>query len=328
VGRILINSNGIEIAQNDRLVAFLEKHHRQIEVYLQFDGFRLETHRHHRGADLRRIKQKAVERLSQAGVFTTLTMTAALGVNDDEIGDVLLYALETPFVGGVSIQPQFGSGRSTAIDPDARLTHGGALARLAGQTGGVVSWRDLTALPCSHPHCCSIGYLLRTDAGEWKSLAAIVGHETLKAHLGLVSNRIVDPDLSADLRRLVKESLLGLFSESSSLAQPSMGELFRNVCTACDLGLSTLARLAGEAVLGGITGRRDALRDLLGKRVKRITVKPFMDMNTMIEERLTQCCVHVGTQGDLGHQCVPFCAAQAWPALHRMKLSERAGAAA
>ncbi len=30
VGRILINSNGIEIAQNDRLLAFLEKHHRRI----------------------------------------------------------------------------------------------------------------------------------------------------------------------------------------------------------------------------------------------------------------------------------------------------------
>jgi uncharacterized radical SAM superfamily Fe-S cluster-containing enzyme len=322
VGRILINSNGIEIAQDDRLLTFLEKHHRQIEVDLHFDGFRLETHRHHRGADLRRIKARAVERLSQAGVFTTLTMTASLGVNDDEIGDVLLHALETPFVGGVSIQPQFGSGRSTAIDPDSRLTHGGVLARLAGQTGGLVTWRDLTALPCSHPHCCSIGYLLKTDAGEWKSLAAIVGHETLKAHLGLVSNRIVDPELSADLRRLVKESLLGLFSESSSLAQAGIGDLFRNVCTACDLGLSTLARLAGEAMLG----RRDALRDLLGRRVKRITVKPFMDMHMMIEERLAQCCVHVGTKGELGHQCVPFCAAQAWPALHRLKLSERAGA--
>src|SRR5436305_1053891 len=280
VGRILINSNGIEIAQNDRLLAFLEKHHRQIEVYLQFDGFRLETHRHHRGADLRRIKARAVERLSRAGVFTTLTMTAALGVNDDEIGDVLRLALDTPFIGGVSIQPQFGSGRSGAIDPMNRLTHTGVLGRLSEQTKGLVTWRDLTALPCSHPHCCSIGYLLKTDAGEWKSLAAIVGPETLKAHLGLVSNRIVDPDLSADLRRLVKESLLGLFSESSSLAQPSMGDLFRNVCTACDLGLSTLARLAGEAVLGGITGRKDALRDLLGKRLKRVTAPPFMDVNT------------------------------------------------
>ena len=86
----------------------------RIEIYLQFDGFRLETHAYHRAADLRRIKSDAVQRLSDAGVFTTLTMTAALGVNDDEIGDVIRYALETPFVGGVSIQPQFGSGRSGA----------------------------------------------------------------------------------------------------------------------------------------------------------------------------------------------------------------------
>ena len=327
VGRILINSNGIEIAQNDRLMAYLERHRKRIEIYLQFDGFRLETHRYHRGADLRRIKQEAVARLSKAGVFTTLTMTAALGVNDDEIGDVLLYALETPFVGGVSIQPQFGSGRSTPIDPQARLTHTGVLARLGPQTNGLVSWRDLTALPCSHPHCCSIGYLMRTDAGTWRSLTSIVGHERLKTHLDLVSNRIVDQELSAELRSMVKASLLGLFSESSSLAQPSIGELFHNVCQSCDLGLTDLVRLAGGALLG----RTEGLRDLLGRRVKRITVKPFMDVHTMIEERLVQCCVHVGTARDLqdgppaAHQCVPFCAAQAWPALGRMKLAERAG---
>ena len=139
-----------------------------------------------------------------------------------------------------------------------------------------------------------------------------------------MSNRIVDPELSAELRAMVKQSLLGLFSESSSLAQPSIGELFGTVCQGCDLGLSDLVRLAGGALLG----RQEGLRQLLGARVKRITVKPFMDVHTMLEERLTQCCVHVGTareraDGEVAHQCVPFCAAQAWPALGRMKLSER-----
>ena len=51
------------------------------------------------------------------------------------------------------------------------------LARLGPQTDGLVTWRDLTALPCSHPHCCSIGYLFRTDAGEWRSLVGMIGHE-------------------------------------------------------------------------------------------------------------------------------------------------------
>lgn len=318
--RILINSNGIEIAQNDALLAFLARHNQRIEVYLQFDGFRLETHRYHRGADLRRIKQQVIERLSQHGIFTTLTMTATLGVNDDEIGDLIKLALATPFIGGVSIQPQFGSGRSTSIDPLRRLTHTGALARLGPQTDGLVTWRDLTALPCSHPHCCSVGYMLKTDSGEWKSLVGIIGHEQLKQHLGLVSNRIADREMAAQLRELVKQSLLGLLSEQSSLTHPMIGDLFRNICENCDLGLSTLMRLAGDALLG----RRTQLRELLGQRVKRITIKPFMDVDTMLEERLTQCCVHVGTQSAAQHQCAPFCAVQAWPQLGQMKLSERA----
>jgi len=321
VVRVLVNSNGIRLAKDDKLLAFFEKHNRRVEVYLQFDGFRLETHRAHRGADLRRIKEDAIRRLSDAGVFTTLTMTASLGVNDDEIGDVIRLALDTPFVGGISIQPQFGSGRSAAIDPNDRLTHTGVLARLGPQTNGLVTWRDLTALPCSHPHCCSVGYMLKTDSGEWKSLTSIIGHERLKSHLDLVANRINDPELSAQLRGLLKEALLGLLSEQSSLTHPSVAQIFRDVCESCDLGLSTLLRLAGDALLGN-TSR---FRKLVAERIKRITIKPFMDMNTMLEERLLQCCVHVGTQrGDTNaeHQCAPFCAVQAWPALASTKLAE------
>jgi hypothetical protein len=66
---------------------------------------------------------------------------------------------------------------------------------------------------------------------------------------------------------------------------------------------------------------------MLGERVKRITIKPFMDINTMIEERLTQCCVHVATVNETtqAHQCAPFCAVQAWAPLTRRKLSTVTG---
>lgn len=312
--RVLINSNGIEISRNDRLLGYLSDHSDRVEVYLQFDGFRKETSIHHRNADLRSMKERAIDRLSAAGVFTTLTMTAALDVNDDEIGSVIIKALETPFVGGVSIQPQFGSGRSGPIDPLRRLTHTGTLARLGPQTGGVVQWDDLIALPCSHPHCCSVGYMLQTDAGDWRSLCRIVGHDQLEAHLDLVANRIVDPELDGHLKALVKESLLGLFSEQTSLSHPTIGRLFRDVCEACDLGISGLLRLAGAA------SSQRKLRELLARRVKRIVIKPFMDMNTMIEERLMQCCVHVGTISEQD-QCAPFCAVQAWQPLSQQKLS-------
>lgn len=150
ITRILLNSNGLRIAEDDRLLDLLTEWRHRAEVYLQYDGLSAGAHRHHRGGDLRRVKQIALQRLSQRQVFTTLVMTAALGVNDDEIGAVVNLALPTPYAGGVSIQPQFGSGRSAYIDPQDRLTHTGVLSRLGPQTDGLVTWRDMTALPCSH----------------------------------------------------------------------------------------------------------------------------------------------------------------------------------
>jgi uncharacterized radical SAM superfamily Fe-S cluster-containing enzyme len=327
VVRILVNTNGLRLAHDDALLALLRQHRERVEVYLQYDGTSAEASRHHRGADLRGHKDLALTRLSDAGVFTTLTMTAALGVNDGEIGAVLEKGLGTPYVGGVTVQPVFGSGRGGAIDASDRLTHTGVLSRLEEQTNGRVTWRDVTALPCSHPHCCSVGYLLRDDSGTWRSLTALAGHDRLKTWLELepeiVANRIADRSIPAALRATVKESLLGLLSEQSSLSHPSIGELWRTINQNCDLGIGTLTRLAAST----LPGQRERLRALLGERVLRLTVKPFMDMNTMIEERLTQCCVHVATVNELTatHQCAPFCAVQAWAPLARTRLSTAPG---
>ena len=218
VVRVLVNTNGVRIARDDELLDLLTRHRERVEVYLQYDGDSAEASRHHRGGDLRQLKDRAIERLSRRGIFTTLTMTAALGVNDGEIGAVVKRAMDTPYVGGVSIQPQFGSGRSGVIDWTQRLTHTGVLARLGPQTAGMVTWRDMTALPCSHPHCCSVGYLLRDDSGQWSSLTALVGPDRLLTLLDvapdMVANRIADTDIPAGLRRAVKESLHGLLSSS------------------------------------------------------------------------------------------------------------------
>jgi len=317
ITRILVNSNGVRIANDDALLDLLTLHRERVEVYLQYDGLSAETHRHHRGGDLGRLKQQALQRLSEREIFTTLVMTATLGVNDHEIGAMVQLALDTPYVGGLTIQPQFGSGRSGAIDPMERLTHTGVLKRLGPQTDGAVTWRDLTALPCSHPHCCSVGYLVRDDSDRWRSLVSLIGAESLKDKLGLVANRIADTEIPRELRLAVQESLLGLLSEQSSLSHPEIGDVWRNICENCDLGMSTLLTLASSA----LPGRRRKIRRLLGERVVRLTVKPFMDMSTMIEERLIQCCVHVGTRSTEQHQCAPFCAVQAWPALSRQRLS-------
>jgi 7,8-dihydro-6-hydroxymethylpterin dimethyltransferase len=324
--RIMVNSNGMRIATDDELLALLSRHRERVEVYLQYDGSSKESSIYHRGGDLTRFKDAAIARLSEAGVFTTLTMTATLGVNDGEIGDVVLRALETPFVGGVALQPVFGSGRGHGIDPMDRLTHTGVLARLEEQTGGVVAWHDLTALPCSHPHCASVGYMLKDDSGVWRSLTSLIGHDRLLEWLEIdpdsIANRIADSAIPLSLRSILKSSLLDLLSEQSSLSHPGTAELWKNICTQCDLGIGTLTTLAA----GSLPGQHQRLRRLLAERVTRITVKPFMDISTMIEERLAQCCVHVGTKSDAGaHQCAPFCAVQAWPQLARQRMSTATG---
>jgi uncharacterized radical SAM superfamily Fe-S cluster-containing enzyme len=328
ITRIIVNTNGIEIARNDEMLKLFKKHNDRIEVYLQFDGISKEAHKHHRNVDLREVKKRAIERLTGAEVFVVLTMTVALGVNDNEIGDVIKVALDTPFVSGVSIQPQFGSGRSNDIDELDRLTHTGVLSRFEEQTNGLLSWKDMTSLPCSHPHCCSVGYVFETDDGDWKSLVELVGEENLKKYLGLFSNTFANGELSKEIKSSISKAipkkltnaLLNLLSEQTTLTDPKVGDLFSDICEHCNLGISDMANLARNSI------SKKRIRKLLAHKAKRIVIKPFMDINTMLEERLMQCCVHVGTKSkeDL-HQCAPFCAVQAWPWLSEQRLSTSAG---
>ena len=187
-----------------RSLACCTRHRERVEVYLQYDGESRRGVRPTTAAPTSAGSRSGrIERLSAAGVFTTLTMTAALGVNDDEIGAVVKRALDTPYVGGVTdpagVRLRAVRRASTRCD---RLTHTGVLARLEEQTGGLVTWRDLTALPCSHPHCCSVGYLLRDDSGTWRSLTALIGHDRLKQWLDLepdvLANRIADDAIPGD----------------------------------------------------------------------------------------------------------------------------------
>ena len=113
-----------------------------------------------------------------------------------------------------------------------------------------MTWRDLTALPCSHPHCCSVGYLLRDDSGTWQSLTALIGHDRLKQWLDLepdlLANRIADDAIPG---RACSEVVQGLaarpaVASSRSLSHPSMATIWRDICQNCDLGIGTLPTLA------------------------------------------------------------------------------------
>jgi uncharacterized radical SAM superfamily Fe-S cluster-containing enzyme len=271
----------------------------RVEVYLQYDGQRAFTHELLRGLDLREVKARVIARLSAARVFTTLVMTVA-PENADQIGEVLDTAFATPYVGGVMYQPLFASGRAPKVDPMARVTTTGVLARLEAQSSNGVHARDLIALPCSHPDCCSIGYFLRAGDGRYASLAAILGEETLRANLSIFGNQIAFTDALAQIRN----ALTSVMSETMTLSRPELAGHLKTLCETCGLGgITDLLRLA--------FGRGATVR-FVGERVKRVTVKHFMDADTLITERLEQCCVHVAGAGNDPVR-MPFCAARLFP---------------
>ena len=307
ITRILLNTNGVRVANDDAFLSLLARHRDRVEVYLQYDGEREEAQRALRGTDLRATKSRAIERLSSARVFTTLVATVS-AVNADDVGAILDRAFSTPYVGGVMFQPVFASGRAPSFDPMRRVTTTGVLRRIETQTAGRVRAHDLIALPCSHPDCCSIGYFLGDGHGAFRSLAAIVGEEDLKRSLSVFGNAIAFTDTLAQVRA----ALGGVMSESMTLSRPELVGHLKTICTACDVGgFGEMLRLA---FVPGASAR------FVGERVKRVTIKHFMDADTLITERLEQCCVHVaGAGSDVVR--MPFCAARLFPKVRERALS-------
>ncbi len=309
VTRVVLNTNGVRIARDDKFVDALHKLRDRMEIYMQFDGFSLDTHMYHRGKDLREIKTLAVERLAKARVFTTLVMAVAQGVNDAEVGDVVRYAFDTDYIAGVSFQPVFGSGRANPIDPVNRVTTTGVMKRLGEQTDGLVGPQDFIALPCSHPDCCSITYFVKGDSGQLNSIPRLLGIERLKENLGLVANRIAFTEASEE----IKAALMGMMSETTTITRPELIDYMLNLCENCDLGLNNFIATVTKSLL-----KRENPIETVTKRMKRLTIKSFMDAWTLNVERLQQCCVHVGsTDAEMSPIRVPFCARQLFGELRR-----------
>lgn len=299
ITRVVVNTNGIRLASDDAFLEFIAQHRDRVEVYLQYDGQREQTHRELRGTDLRHVKQRAVERLSEQRIFTTLVMTVSK-TNADQIGEVLDTAFATPYVGGVSFQPLFASGRAPNLDPMDRVTTTGVLERISQQSEHGLAARDLIALPCSHPDCCSIGYFLRNRDGEYRSLVSIIGEQTLKDNLSIFANSIAFTDALDEVRG----ALIGVMSETMTLSRPELLGHLKTLCDAC--GIGGLPALLGAAFGRGRTAA------FVGERIKRVTVKHFMDADMLIAERLEQCCVHVAGAGNNPVR-MPFCAARLFP---------------
>src|SRR4030095_2528152 len=111
IRHLMVNTNGIRIAKDPEFTRRLASYMPDFEIYLQFDSFKPEALQYMRGADLTSVRMKALEHLNQFNLSTTLVVTLQKGVNDDEIGKIIDFALKQPCVRGVTFQPTQVAGR-------------------------------------------------------------------------------------------------------------------------------------------------------------------------------------------------------------------------
>lgn len=164
IRHLMINTNGIRLAKEPELAQKLAGFLPGVEIYLQFDSLRARVHQSLRGADLRRIRQQALENLEAARLSTTLVVTLKQGLNDDEVGEILDHALTWRCVRGVTFQPIQEAGRVEDYDPGAnRLTLTGVRNRILEQSS-LFQPDDLVPVPC-HPDALVMAYGLKTPDG-------------------------------------------------------------------------------------------------------------------------------------------------------------------
>ena len=160
IKHLMINTNGIRIAQDPEFVAKLAEFGKHgLEIYLQFDSMRPEVLKTLRGADLSRIRRQALENLNQHNLSTTLVVTVARGQNDDELGDIIRFAQSQPCVRGVTIQPIQQAGRQTGVRADNRLTVS-EIRRNIIQQSGIFNEADIVPVPCN-PDTLAMAYALK-----------------------------------------------------------------------------------------------------------------------------------------------------------------------
>ncbi len=160
IKHLMVNTNGIRIAREDGFAERLATYAPAFEIYLQFDSLRGEVHRELRGAALRDIRLRALDRLDAVGLPTTLVVTVKRGLNDHELGSILDFALTRPCVRGVTIQPVQAAGRLENFNPETdRITLTEVRRRIYEQSS-VFTAKDLVPVPCN-PDCLAMGYALK-----------------------------------------------------------------------------------------------------------------------------------------------------------------------
>lgn len=270
IHHLMLNTNGVRIAQDPGFAERLAEYAPGFEIYLQFDSLRAGPLVHLRGRDLRDVRQRALDRLDALGLSTTLVVTVEKGVNDDEIGAILDFAVGRPSVRGVTFQPTQAAGRVDGFDPArGRITLTEVRRAILDQTT-LFAEDDLVPVPCN-PDALMMGYALKLG-GRAVPLTRYVSADQLLAGAG---NTIVyenDPALH--------QRVLRVFSTGTPV-EGAAGDLEALLCC-----------LPGVAAPG-----------LDYTNLFRVIVMRFIDAHDFDVRAIKRSCVHI-VSDDL--RLIPF----------------------
>jgi len=274
VRHVMVNTNGLRIAQEPDFTARLAERKRGLEIYLQFDSLERDALVNLRGADLRRIRREALENLERHGLSTTLVATIKRGVNDHEIGDIVRHALTWTCVRGVTLQPVQDAGRNENFNKDTDRIMLSEIRKCVVETG-VFGEGDMIPLPCN-PESISIGYGLRN--GETVlPLTSLIPQDQLLA----VMPNTISPEKYPSLREKFQEKFLDLFSLSSGPL--NTGERVAEL----------LCCLPTFEVPDGLTY----------ENVFRVTIVQFLDRFNFCVGNVKRSCIHFVTEKG---EIIPF----------------------
>lgn len=308
---VMINTNGIRIAHDDRFLVELSR--LKPNIYLQFDGFDEATYRALRGRDdLLETKLHALDRLAEVDLRVVLVPAIEHGINVHEVGAIVEFGLRHPAVFGINFQTTYRVNRHPAADPLTRVTIPDVLKGVEAQTGGLLRLSDFVPVPCCSPTCHFVTYAI-LDGEAVTPIPRLIDVEPL---LGTIENRAM-PQLSDDLVRMLER----LWSASAALDPALLAAGIRQALperTDLKAGSAEESEFpaAGQVPEGGWTLDRcpacqaglplsaHAPRDV-SRHVFMVSVRDFMDAWNFDIRDVMGCCVSVLIPDG---RIIPFCA--------------------
>jgi 7,8-dihydro-6-hydroxymethylpterin dimethyltransferase len=267
IGRIVVNTNGLALLRNEAAFDKIRDNRDRIEVYFQFDGFSDVVYEALRGRRLLAEKLQILKKLNDAEIKICLAVTVYED-NLDQIPVILKLATETKHISGITFQrlTKVGSAAASAL---ASVFQEDILLAIA--RSGMMAYKDMVPLPCSHENCTSLGFLFCLGDKVY-SLGDYIDLTKCK---DTISNRIAFDKTVLDY---VSKHVCDCF----------VGNM---------LGSSFLLKKLQEFAEGGASLHRDM-------KIVRILVKNFMDADMFDFERAKKCCTGVSV-GD--GKVIPFC---------------------